>query len=88
MMYTRLNDLAPVYMSEMFRYVHETHSRQTRTAARSNLSLPNGKHKDIYINSFAYNGAKFGMIYLQTSETLCRSLLKGEGPVKDMFLVT
>ncbi len=30
----------------------------TRTSARSNLSLPSGKHKDIYINSFVYSGAK------------------------------
>ncbi len=52
MMYKNLNGLAPVYMSEMFKYVHESHSRNTRTSASSNLSLPSGKHKDIYINSF------------------------------------
>ncbi len=37
----------------MFKYLHESHSRDTRTSAHSNLSLPSGKHKDIYINSFA-----------------------------------
>ncbi len=57
-MYKRLNGLAPVYMSEMMKYVHESHSRDTTTSARSNLSVPSGKHKDIYINSFAYSGAK------------------------------
>ncbi len=58
MMYKSLNDLAHVYMSKMFKYVHESHARDTRTSARSNLSLPSGKHKDIYINSFMYSGAK------------------------------
>ncbi len=58
MLYTSLNGLAPVYMSEMFKYVHESHSRDTRTSAHSYLSLPSGKHKDIYINSFAYSGGK------------------------------
>ncbi len=58
MMYKSLNGLAPVYMSEMFKYVHESLSMDTWTSARSNLSLPRGKHKDIYINSFAYSGDK------------------------------
>ncbi len=57
-MYKSLNGLAPVYMSEMFKYVHESHSRDPRTSTHSNLSLPSGKHKYIYINSFAYSGAK------------------------------
>ncbi len=57
MMYKRLNGLAPVYMSEMFKYVHERHSKNTRTSAHIDLSLPSGKHKDIYINSFVYSGA-------------------------------
>ncbi len=58
MMYKSLNGLAPVYMSQIFKYVHESHSRETRTSARSDLYLPSGKHKDIYVNSFAYSGAK------------------------------
>ncbi len=57
-MYKSLNGLAPVHMSEMFKYVHESHSKDTRTSPGSDLSLPSGKHKDIYINSFAYSGAK------------------------------
>ncbi len=57
-MYKSLNGLAHVYMSEMFKHVHESHSRDTRTSAHSDLSLPSGKHKDIFINSFAYSGAK------------------------------
>ncbi len=56
--YKSLNGLAPVYMSEMFKYVHESHIRDAINSARSNLFLPSGKHKDIYINSFAYSGAK------------------------------
>ncbi len=44
-------------MSEMFKYVHESHSSDTRTSACSDLSLPSGKHKDIYINSFVYSDA-------------------------------
>ncbi len=42
----------------MFKYVQESHSRNTRTSACNDLSLRRGKHKDIYINSFAYSGAK------------------------------
>ncbi len=47
MVYNSVNGLAPVYMSEMFKY-----------AACSDLSLQSGKHKDIYINSFVYSGTK------------------------------
>ncbi len=73
-MYKSLNGLAPENMSEMFKYVDESHSRDTRTFARTNLSLLSGKHKDIYINSFAHTVVqKIGMIYQQTSETLCLS---------------
>ncbi len=38
-------------------YTFQGHSRDTRAAPRSDLSLTSGKHKDIYINSFAYSGA-------------------------------
>ncbi len=41
----------------MFKYVHESHSRDTRTSVRSDFSLPSGKHKDVYINSIACSGA-------------------------------
>ncbi len=51
----------------------ELHSRDTRTSARSDLSLPSGKHKDIYIIVVRTVVLKFGMIYQQTSETLCLS---------------
>ncbi len=57
-MYKSINGVAPVYMSEMFIYVHEIHSRDTRTAAHSDISLPSEKHKDIYIKSFVYSDAK------------------------------
>ncbi len=74
-MYTSLNGLAPVYMSEMFKYVHESHSRDTRTSASSNLSLSSGKHKDIYINSFATSGAKI----LNDIQTNIRNSVSLEG---------
>ncbi len=51
MMYKSLKGLAPVYMSEMLKYVHESHSRDTRTSARSNFSLLSGKHKDFCVQS-------------------------------------
>ncbi len=51
--------------------VNESHSRDTRTSDHSDLSLPIGKHKDIYINSLCMFVLKFGMIYQQTSKTLC-----------------
>ncbi len=57
-MYKSLNGIAPVYMLEKFKYVHESHSRDTRTSACSDLSLPSEQRKDMYINSFAYSGAK------------------------------
>ncbi len=46
MMYKSLNGLAPVYMSEMFKYVHVSHSTMILAY--------------IYINSFAYSGANIG----------------------------
>ncbi len=41
-------------MSEMMKYVHESNSRNTNNFCSHNLSLPS----NIYINSFAYSGAK------------------------------
>ncbi len=36
-------------MKDMFTYVRDSHSRTTRSS---------GKHKELYIQSFAYSGAK------------------------------
>ena len=57
MVYKSLNGLAPKYMTDMFQYVHETHQRDTRTASQNKLSLPDGKHKDVYTKSFGYDSA-------------------------------
>ena len=57
MVYKSLNDLAPKYMSDMFKNVSDCHNRDTRSSVRNDLSLPSGRHKDIYRNSFAYDGA-------------------------------
>ncbi len=58
MVFKSLNGLAPKYMTDMFRYTHDTHSRDTRTAARKDLALPAGKHKDIFMRTLTYDGAK------------------------------
>jgi len=57
MVYKCLNNLAPSYMCDMFKFVKDVNSRQTRSAVRDDLYLPGGRHKDVYINSFAYSGA-------------------------------
>ena len=58
MVYRSLNHLAPSYMTEMFQTTGQTNTRQTRSVTRNDLALPSGKHKNIFINSFAYSGAK------------------------------
>ncbi len=52
-----VNDLAPNYMKDVFSYVRDSHSRTTRSSVKNDLYLPNGKHKELYIQSFAYGGA-------------------------------
>ncbi len=58
MVYKSVNDLAPKYMKDMFTYVWDSHSRTTRLSLKNDLYLPTGKHKELYIQSFAYSGAK------------------------------
>lgn len=57
LVFKSLNALAPAYMENMFKYVHNTHSRNTRSALSKKLSLPSGSHLKIFTNSFAYSAA-------------------------------
>ncbi len=57
MIYKSVNDLAPNYMKDMFTCVRDSHSRTTRSSVKNDLYLPTGKHKELYIESFAYSGA-------------------------------
>ncbi len=58
MVYKSVNDLAPNYLNDMFTYVRDSHSRTTRSSVNNHLYLPTGKHKELYIQSFAYSDAK------------------------------
>ena len=49
-----LNDQGPEYMTNMFRFVRQVHTRTTRSSSANYLYLPPGKHKQIYIKTFAY----------------------------------
>ncbi len=51
-------DLAPNYMKDMFAYVQDSHSHTTKSCVKNDLYLPTGKHKELYIQGFAYSGAK------------------------------
>ncbi len=57
MVYKSVNDLAPNDMKDMFTYVRDSHSCTTRSSVKNDLYLPTGKHKELYIQSFAYSGA-------------------------------
>ncbi len=57
MIHKSVNDLAPNYMKDMFTYVCASHSCTTRSSVKNDLYLPTGKHKELYIQSFAYSGA-------------------------------
>ncbi len=57
MLYKSVNDLTPNYMKDMFTYVRDSHSCTTRSSIKNDLYLPTGKHKELYIQSFAYTGA-------------------------------
>ncbi len=45
-------------MKDMFTYVRDSHFHTTRSSVKNDLHLPTGKHKELYIPSFAYSGAK------------------------------
>ncbi len=42
----------------MFTYVRDSHSCTRRSSLKNDLYLPTGKHKELYIQSFAYSCAK------------------------------
>ncbi len=44
-------------MKDMFTYLRDSHSLTTRFSVKNDLYLPPGKHKELYIQSFAYSGA-------------------------------
>ncbi len=58
MVYKHVNDLVPKYIKDMFTYVQDSHSHTTRSSVKDELYLPTGKYKVLYIESFAYSGAK------------------------------
>ncbi len=58
MVYKSVNDLALNYMKDMFTYMRDSHSHTTRSSVKNDLYLPTGKHKELYIQSFAYSGVK------------------------------
>ncbi len=57
MVYKSLHELAPKYMGDMFNYVSNTHTRDTRSASRNDLAIPGGRHKEVFRQSFAFDGA-------------------------------
>ncbi len=59
-LYKSVNDLAPNYMNDLCTYVRDSHYRTTRSSVKNDLYLPTGKHKELYIQSFAYSGANKG----------------------------
>jgi hypothetical protein len=65
MVYKCINGLAPNYMQDMFKLTRNTSIRQTRSSSRNDLHIPGGKHKEIYMRSFAYSGAKLWNILSQ-----------------------
>jgi hypothetical protein len=58
MVYRSINNLAPSYMRNMFTFVRDVNRRNTRSSERSDLYLAGGRHKDVFIKSFAYSGAQ------------------------------
>jgi hypothetical protein len=58
MVYKSLSHEAPEYMTNMFRFVSQVHTRTTRSSSANDLYLPPGKHKQIYTNTFGYSSVK------------------------------
>ena len=60
MVYKSLNHEAPEYMTNMFRFVSQVHTRTctTRSSSANDLYLPPGKHQQIYTNTFGYSSVK------------------------------
>ncbi len=58
MAYGSVNDLAPNYMKYMFTDMQDLYSHMKRSSVKNDLNLPTVKNKELYIQSFAYSGAK------------------------------
>ena len=58
MVYKSLNYLCPNYMTNMFRFVRQVHTKTTRSSSANVLYFPLGKHKQIYTNTFGYSSVK------------------------------
>ena len=58
MVYKSLNHLCPEYMTNMFKYVKQVHTRTTRSSSTNDLYLPPGKYKQLYMNTFGYSSVK------------------------------
>ncbi len=68
MVFKSIINLAPRYMSDMFKKISETHCRVTRASNRKDLYLPGGKYKVLYTDSFAYSGV---IIWNNLSPRIC-----------------
>jgi hypothetical protein len=66
MVFRSINDLAPAYMRNMFKFARNVSSRETRSTSRNDLHIPSGRHKDLYIKSLAYSGAQLWNTLNQT----------------------
>ena len=58
MVYKSLSHEAPEYMTNMFRFVSQVHTRTTRSSSANDLYLPPEKYKQIYTNTFGYSSVK------------------------------
>ena len=58
MVYKSLNYFCPDYMTNMFRFVRQVHTKTTQSCSANDLYLPPGKHKLIYTNTFGYSSVK------------------------------
>ncbi len=55
MVFKSLNNLAPQYMTGMFKYVNINTCNCLKAYRKGNLQIPAGIHKMVFVNSFAYN---------------------------------
>ncbi len=57
MVFKSLNNLAPQYMTSMFKYVDNNINARNclRVYKQGDLQIPAGIHKMVFVNSFAYN---------------------------------
>ena len=60
MVYKSLNYFCPDYMTNMFRFVRQVHTKTTQSSSANDLYLPPRKHKLIYTNTFGDSSVKIG----------------------------